>query len=282
VELVVADLVDPAPWGEILDGVDAVVLSANPVAPRKGDDPAAVDAAVERLVGRIADRGGIRVVLPSVGTTSADSVVPLAGHRRRVEDRLPAGGGHVVLRLPPFMEAWLGLVGCRIPMRGEAQATLARPSPMLRSYMRAVGGMVEHGVMLVPGSVAHRHAFIAIADVARAVAAAVAVPDPPAQPREVGGPEVLSWTDVAAIYSRVLDRKVHAVGAPGGLFAFMARGLGELAPVPARTMALNHFMAMSEHVYPAGGGLVDPATMTTVAEFLRNKASLPHEVPVVV
>jgi hypothetical protein len=40
-------------------------------------------------------------------------------------------------------------------------------------------------------------------------------------------------------------------------------------------MAMNHYMASAESAWPeAGGGLIDPATMTTARDFLRAKAAL--------
>ena len=39
-----------------------------------------------------------------------------------------------VLRLPPFMESWFALVGSSLPLRGEPNATIGRPSPFLRRF----------------------------------------------------------------------------------------------------------------------------------------------------
>jgi len=51
----------------------------------------------------------------------------------------------------------------------------------------------------------------------------------------------------------------------------------------ARTMALNRYLGESETPWTtAGGGLVDPSTMTTVEQFLRTKAALPDAPPTVV
>jgi hypothetical protein len=52
--------------------------------------------------------------------------------------------------------------------------------------------------------------------------------------------------------------------------------------VPSRTMALNRFVGVSESVWDEpGGGLVDPAGMTTVEQFLTEKMSLPTALPTV-
>ena len=100
---------------------------------------------------------------------------------------------------------------------------------------------------------------------------------------EVGGPEVLTWVDVAETFTRVLGRRVRAVSTPTAVFAVMAAVLRPFAPVPSATMALNRYMGASETVWsPGGGGVVDPSTMTTLEEFLRSKAALPAELPTVV
>jgi len=261
-----------------LEGAECVILSANAVAPRPGDRPALVDRATVELVADAEAAGVRRVVLPSVPVTGADDSVPLARGRRELEQRLLGSPMQPwVLRLPPFMDVWLALVGSSVPLRGEEHATIGRPSPFLRRFRRATGRLVEdRGVMLVPGPATHRHAFIAVADAARATVEAALRPEVPPRPVEVGGPEILTWDDVAAVYADVLGRRVRVVTTPAVVFAAAARLLAPVADVPARTMALNRYLAESETPWTdAGGGLVDPATMTRVESFLRAKAALP-------
>ena len=284
VELVQADLARDPDLDALLDGVEAIVLTANTAAPRAGDDLARFGQGVHDLL-RAAGRAGVtRVVLPSLPVTQVDEHVPFAAERRRVEDAvLAAVPASVILRFPPFMECWLALAGSSLPLRGEPNATVGRPSPFLRRFRRATGSMVEaRGVMLVPGPTSHRQAFIAVPDAAAACVAAVSRPDLAGRTIEVGGPEVLSWTDVAEIFSRVLGRRVRAVSTPARVFAVAAAALRPVAEVPSRTMALNRFLGTSESVWePGGGGLLDPATMTSVAELLTRKAALPATLPAV-
>ena len=146
-----------------------------------------------------------------------------------------------VLRLPPFVESWSALVGSSLPLRGEAHATIGRPSPFLRRFRSMTGCLVEdRGVMLVPGPARHRHAFISVRDVARACAEA-ALTDRPAPPRplQVAGSEVLSWADVAGLYGEVLGRRVCVMTTPAPAYAVAARMLSPVAPGLWRTMALN-------------------------------------------
>jgi len=268
-----------------LDGAECVILSANAVAPRSGDHPQAVDRAMVDLVGDAEAVGVRRLVLPSIPVTRADDAVPFARGRRALERRvLDSPLESWVLRFPPFMECWLALVGSSLPLRGEPHATIGRPSPFLRRFRGVTSRLVEdRGVMLVPGPAAHRHAFIAVGDAARACVEAALRPDAATDPVQVAGPEVLSWTDVSGAFAGVLGRRVRVLTTPAVVFAGAARLLGPVAEVPARTMALNYFMAAEETPWAdVGGGLVDPSSMTTVGQLLRAKAALPDRPPAVV
>lgn len=267
-----------------LDGVECVIMSANAIAPRAGDRPGDLDTAMVDLVGDAEATGLRRLVLPSIPVTAVDDVVPFARARRDLERRVLGSSLDAwVLRFPPFMEAWLALVGSSLPLRGEPHATIARPSPFLRLFRRGTGRLVEdRGLMFVPGPATHRHAFIAVADAARACVEAALRPGPGTGPIDVAGPEVLSWNDVATIFGDVLGRPVRVSTTPERVFAVAARMLGPVADVPARTMALNRYLAADETPWPdAGGGLLDPATMTRVEDLLRAKAALPDEPPVI-
>lgn len=72
---------------------------------------------------------------------------------RRAEQLLAESGlSWLSLRMPPFSEVWLALVGSELPLRGEERATLARAYPTLRRFRRVTGRTIErHGVMVVPG-----------------------------------------------------------------------------------------------------------------------------------
>jgi uncharacterized protein YbjT (DUF2867 family) len=182
------------------------------------------------------------------------------------------------------MECWLALVGSSLPLRGEPHATIGRPSPFLRKFRSVTGSTVEkRGLMLVPGPTTHRQAFISVADAAAACVAAVDREDLSGRTIDVAGPEVLTWVEVARIFSEVLGRPVRAVSTPTAVFAALSALMRPVAAVPSRTMALNRYVGASETGWTEpGGGLVDPSTMTTVQRFLRSKAALPAVSPTVV
>jgi uncharacterized protein YbjT (DUF2867 family) len=237
------------------------------------------------LVEEALTAGVSRIVLPSVPASNKDQQVAPTRAKRNLERQLlegPAGGW--VLRLPPFMEAWFALVGSSLPLRGEPHATISRPSPFLRRFRSVTGSLVEdRGLMLVPGPAGNRHAFISVHDAARAcIEAALHRAAAPPEPLEVGGPEILSWREVADLYGKVLGRRIRVMSTPPPVYATAARLLAPIAPVPSRTMAMNLFMASTESAYPhPGGGLIDPATMLTAETFLNRKAAMnPELIPV--
>ena len=284
VELVEADLARDPDLDALLRGIETLVITANVAAPRAGDDPARFIEGEHRLIDTAGRLGVSRIVLPSLPKSSVDEKVPIAAARRLLEQRVMAAvPGSVVLRFPPFMEVWLALVGSSLPLRGEPFATIGRPSPFLRTFRRATGSTVEkRGLMLVPGPTSNRQAFIAVDDVAAACAVAVGDEDLAGRTLDVGRPEVLTWVEVADVFSRVLGRRVRPVSTPTAVFAAAAAVLRPFAQVPSATMALNRYMGSSESVWtPGGGGVLDPAAMTTVEQFLRRKAALPAALPVV-
>jgi len=283
VEVVEADLTTAQGWPQALDDVDAVLLTANAVAPRSGDRPAEVGAGSRRLVDDAGRAGIRRFVLVSVPESAVDDKVPAIRERRALEQHvIDSGLPHAIVRFPPFMECWLALVGSSLPLRGEPNATIGRPSPFLRRFRRGTGTLVERrGVMLVSGPASHGHAFISVDDVAAACASAVDAPDVLNRVVEVGGPEVLTWTDVAEAFGRVLGRKVRIVSTPGAVYAVLSSLSAPVAKVPAATFGLNRYMASCQTPWAPGGGLVEPAGMVTVGSFLAAKADLPELLPTV-
>ena len=278
-ELVVADLAHPETLDAALAGVDAVVATANVVAPiHRADSAAVVDAGYVELIER-AERSGVRrFVFMSVPETPLDDRVPVAATKRRIEHLLGESGlSWLSLRTPPFTEVWLALVGSELPLRGEERSTLGRPYPTLRRFRRVTGRTVERrGVMVVPGPATARQAFLSVHDAATALTAALR-PGTGEGPVDLGGPEVLTWTDVAAIYQRVLGRRVRVVSQPARAFAVLQRLLTPVAPSLAGVMGLNRLIATSETDWDTAdtAARLGLQRLRTVEEILREKAALP-------
>lgn len=278
VELVSGDLRDRDSLAAAVAGVDAVVATANSVAPsRSGDSAAALARGYADLVGLAGAAGVRRFVLASVPATEMDEKVPELRLKRTVERRLESSGlSHLSVRLAPFTEVWLALVGSSIPERGETSGTLQRPYPFLRRFRRLSGRTIEdRGLLMHPGPAERRNAFISVGDVADVLAAAV---DATASGTvEVGGPEILSWTDVADRYADVLGRPVRTVGVPATTYALAQRAMAPVAPSAANVMGMNLMMATNDTAWDTAKTAADLGLgrLHTVHEVLTAKAALP-------
>jgi uncharacterized protein YbjT (DUF2867 family) len=280
-QLVEADLLRPDTLDDALRGVTAIIATANAVAPtHRGDSHGALARGYADLIERARAAGVERFVYASVPEAPLDDVVPMVGAKRKVEELLAASGlSHVSLRMPPFMEVWLALVGSSIPVRGEPRAVVRRPYGFLRRFRRLTGHSVENsGVMLVPGAASVRNAFISVHDVAQVMVAAVDARDLTG-PVDVGGPEILTWTDVARIYGEVLGRPVKVRSTPVGVYALGQRALARVAPSASNTLGLNRLLATAETPWDTSAVTrrlgVHP--LRTVEQVLREKAQLPAD-----
>jgi NADH dehydrogenase len=277
-ELVPADLRRSETLDAALTGAEAVIATANVVAPtHPGDTSAALDAGYGELVSRARAHGVRRFVLPSIPAGPLDDVVPPVRTKRRLERLLADSGmSYLSIRLPPFTEEWLAMVGSSFTLRGEQRTFFSRPYGFLRGYRRLTGRTVEQfGVMLVPGPPSARHAFISIHDAARLMTAAVD-DDALSGCVDIGGPEILSWNDVAALFREVLGRPVRVIGTPAAAFAVLQRLLAPLAPSVSDIMGLERLLGTLETAWDTTD-VTDRLGVTglrTVREVLQDKAAL--------
>ena len=270
VDIVHADLAEPASLDAAVQGAGTVIASASALAPLAGSRFAALIAAcVKHRVERF--------VLVSVPATPFDAKVPLFAHKRRTEQRL-AGSGlpHAVLRFAPFMDTWFALAGLALATRGDAAPLTARPWPFLQRFMGVVGGLAEsRGLLIVPGGGDRRHAFIAVDDVARCCIAATRHPAALNATLSVGGPEAPSWHEVADQMAAVLKRPVQVVGTPAAVFALQRLLMRPFSEAAANFMALNGFAAQPRPPESPDAAASLGVPLTRVADFLRAQAARP-------
>lgn len=279
VERLSGDLRDADSLARACAGAGAVIATANAVAPTHGSSFANVEdrGYAALLQACRAQRCG-RFVFVSVPLTAHDALVPLFRSKRLIEARLAASGlEHAVLRAGPFMDDWFALVGSRLPARGDAAPLIDRRWPFLQAFMGAVGGLVERrGLALVPGSPQHRNAFVSVDDVAAALIAARHHPAARNATLDFGGPERLSWHEVAACFAEVLGRPVRARGMPAALFRAQQLLMAPFSEAAANIMGLNWLAAQGLPVNDQGQTAAQlglPAPITA-RQFLRAKAAL--------
>jgi uncharacterized protein YbjT (DUF2867 family) len=278
VELMHGDLRQPDTLHAACRGAGAVIATANAVAPLHGSSFAAVeDRGYADLIAACQRNGCGRFVLISVPVTAQDQAVPLFRYKRLVEQRLQASGlDHAVLRAGPFMDDWFALIGSRLPARGDPAALIHRPWGFLQTFMGAVGDLIEQrGIAVVPGPASTRHHFIAIDDVAQYLIRATDHPAAQGAVLEVGGPQALSWAEVAALYAQVLGRPVHTVSTPGAVFRMQQLLMRPFSQAASNIMGLNWVAARTMPINDPGHAATFGIRLTTAEQFLRAKAALP-------
>jgi NADH dehydrogenase len=210
---VLGDLKDRASLDPAVKGVDVVITTANS-AMRGGDDnPQTVDLEGNRNLIDAAKEAGVKqFIFTSVLTADPNSPVPFMAAKGKTNDYLRESGiPHTILAPNAFMEIWAGMV---------------------------VGMPVQMGQpVTVVGEGKRRHSLVSMGDVAEFAVRSVNNPAATNQRIAIGGPEPVSWHDVAATYSRVLGREVPVRSIP----------IGEHVPgVPEPVMGLLIGFEMSD------------------------------------
>jgi uncharacterized protein YbjT (DUF2867 family) len=280
-ELISADLLRPETLDDALHGVRAVVATASVIAPRhRGENDEGLVRGYAQLIEKARAAGVERIVHASVPETPLDDGVPMVRGKREVERMLAASGiSYATVRMPPFTEVWLALAGSAIPLRGEPRSIVTRAYPFLRRFRRLTGTTVErHGVMVVPGKASTRNAFLSVHDAARVMAALVDAPDLSGAV-DVGGPEVLTWTDVAGIFGEVLGRPMRVRTTPVAVFTVAQRAMARVAPSASNVLGLNRVLGTAETPWDTAAVTrrLGIGPLRTVEQVLREKAALPAD-----
>jgi NADH dehydrogenase len=274
--IVRGDLMEPHSLRSVCDGVDVVIATASAIVPRRGEKAnfEAIGSGYAAL-GRVAGDAGVRrFVFVSVPKDFMHRGAIEFDVKAQVEQELAsAGPALTVVRPSLFMESWLPAVGSRLAIRGAEQATLDRGFWLTRAVGATTQQSIDRfGIAMLPGNGRARHSFMAVEDVAGAIAAIAQVNR--ATPEEVllGGPEALSWREVVDVYAKVLGRKIHSVRqpvAPFRVLSKLARGRSDAA---AHLLAVQSLVSTQDSICPA-----ETATQllgrppVSVEAFLRRK-----------
>lgn len=282
VELAFGDLRDRASLREAVRGVEAVIATASVVFPRGRASFAADEGAgYENLIGACEEEGVEQIVFVSNHAPYIDPYlerVPSLKFKLAIEQALEDSAvHHTILRSAPFMDDYFALIGSDIPLRGAQSATLRRPFWFSRQYVRWTAGMIERwGVASVPGKLNARNAFIALEDVAAFLVAALGREDAFDSRLVIGGPENLSWQEVADLYARLLGRRVRAIPSSPGMSRAGSALLSRLSPAAANQMGLLWVLGENENVVDDAAAVAGRfgVELTGAESFLRGKIAL--------
>lgn len=181
---VMGDLKDPQSLARACEGVTAVITTANSARRSGADTTDAVDRHGNRALIEAAKREGVEhFVFVSALGASEESEVDFFRAKAETERHLTGSGmDWTVLQPNIFMEVWIGmLVG--MPLQQGKPVTLV-------------------------GRGDHRHAMVAMRDVAAFVVAGVTHREARNRRIIIGGPEAYTWTEVVELAGSVLGRSI--------------------------------------------------------------------------
>jgi len=282
VELAFGDLRDPESLVAACQGMATVVATANAVVPRgAGTFEEVEDTGYANLLDACRAEGVRRIVFMSAVETPFDKSVTTFRMKRRIEEKILGSGlTHSIFRGDFFMDDWFALMGSTLPLRGAPAATLRRPFWFAKGFMAVAGASIDkRGIALVPGDGKTRHTPVALDDVAAILSAAAAAPETGENLIEnLGGPEILSWHDIVAVFSKVLGKPLKMIHTPAKVYRVAADILEALSPPAGNLMAMSWVSAMCDSAFD-GKPLAERfgVRLTSAEEFLRAKAALPPE-----
>ena len=214
VEVVRGDLVDAASLRRACDGVGRVLASAHAILGRGTYRSERVDGQGHRaLVDAALSRGVERLVYLSAFGAAADHPVDFFRTKHSVEEHLRRSDlPHVILRPTAFMEQHVH------EFNGRA--------------------FIEKGRSQLVGAGAKPRNFVAASDVARIAVHALTAAAAPGPIVEIGGPDNLTNTEVAALYARIAGRPLRISRLPAAVARALAVVAGPLHPGVARLLRM--------------------------------------------
>jgi uncharacterized protein YbjT (DUF2867 family) len=234
---VMGDLKDAASLARACDGVRAVISTANSASRSGADTTDAVDRHGNRALVDAARGAGVEhFIFVSALGASEESPVEFFRAKAQTEAHLAASGmTWTVLQPNIFMEVWIGML---------------------------VGMPLHQGsAMTLVGRGDHRHAMVSLRDVARFATSALTQPAARNATVVIGGPQALTWTEVAKLAESVIGRPIEVqYAAPG-------EPLPGLPPVAAQLAA--QFETYETDFDTSATAATYGVRLTTVEEFLR-------------
>lgn len=240
---------------------DQVIATVSSIVPGKQDRFGIDDIRHYENLLRACKKNSIRqLVYISAFPSPYDDLVPEFRIKRQIEQLIIASGvPYTIFRGAAFMDIYYAVMGSSSVMDGVAQPTLLRGYWLTRLYSYITSGLLEkRGVAILPGNGQIRQAFITIHDVAAFMVRALEIPQTSDRIIDLGGPEPISWAEVADVYAALLDRKVRKITVPLWLLKFFEVLLTPTTPAGSNIMSILSLLGRYEFA---------PDMQATCAEF---------------
>ncbi|WP_298541884.1 NAD(P)H-binding protein [uncultured Aquimarina sp.] len=245
---VLGDLKDRNSLDNAVSGMDIVISTANGIIPPKGNDIATTinEFGTNNLIKACEQAGVKRFAQSSAPELSIGHQVPEIAGKRILENRLKQSTMESrIVRNPAFYDVWLVMGGFKQAENKDPHSTTLRSFGFMQTWKKAVGNFVKnHRLFIALGGAKHGSVFIATIDVAHMIAAAALKDGEKYMVIESGGPEWLSWGEVAnQISNKMNKKKVRVINLPAGAARFFQLVMYPFSKSAANVMALTRMVA---------------------------------------
>ena len=243
---VVGDLRDLASIEKAVVGKDVVISSANGILPqKKGDNAKTVNDGALELIRLCEEAGVSRFVQSSVPPYKGENRVPELRGKRLIERRLRASPMQsVIIRNAAFMDVFIPMGGFRQAQDASLHATTKRNYDFAQRFMAMTGDLVEkYGLFLAPGGANRGTPIIATRDVAEMMVGGALYEGADNLLIEAGGPEWLTWGEIADIIGKKTGRTVKVLPMPAWMIAINRTLAAPFSPAAENMFALMGFVA---------------------------------------
>ncbi|WP_260295623.1 SDR family oxidoreductase [Sedimenticola hydrogenitrophicus] len=231
------------------DNISHVIATASSIVPRKGDAFGTDDLLFYENIVRACKRNDIpHLIYISAFPSPYDDQVPEFVIKRQIERMIIESGiPYTIFRGAAFMDIYFAVMGSRSVMEGVTQPTLLRGYWLTRLWSSLTSGILEkYGVALVPGNGRTRQSFICIDDVAACMVRAINRHDIVNRTIDLGGPQALSWNEVAEIYGELLHKNILKIPLPIWLLKTLKFAMQNSSPAGANMMSILSLLGTHE------------------------------------
>ena len=247
IDYVVADLTNESSIRRAVSGMDIVFSSANGILPqKKGDNAKSVNIGAVNLIHLCEEAGVSRFVQSSVPVYKHERHVPELWGKRLIEARLEQSSMQtIVIRNAAFMDVFIPMGGFAAGQDASVHATTKRNFDFAQRFMAATGHIAErYGLFLAPGGAHHGTPIISTRDVAEMMIGGILYDGTENLLIEAGGPEWLTWGEIADKIGRKIGRKkLRVIPMPAWLLRINKWFASPFSPAAANMFALMSFVA---------------------------------------
>ena len=247
IKYTIGDLKDLDSVRKAVAGKDVVFSSANGILPQKKNDNAKnVNESALDLIRLCEEAGVSRFVQSSVPPYKGEDNVPELRGKRLIEARLKQSTMQtIIIRNAAFMDVFIPMGGFKQAQDRSAHATTKRNYDFAQRFMSLTGNFVEkYGIFFAPGGAIHGTPIVATRDVAEMMVGGMLYEGTDNLLIEAGGPEWLTWGEIAGLIAKKTGRKkIRVLPMPSWMISINRALVSPFSPAADNMFALMGFVA---------------------------------------